>query len=184
MITYEQLAKVNGEIATVNIKGKEYAEVPHRINAFRKLFPEGTIKTEMIACENGVCVFKAEAWDGDTLISTGHAYEKEGSTFINKTSYIENCETSAVGRCLGLAGLGIEVSVASAEEVQTAIANQGTGSSADKGTMVKRIKELAEEKGVSEKEICARGEVEEIKDMVASQMEACVTWLKGLKKGE
>ena len=54
----------------------------------------------------------------------GTAYEKENSSFINKTSYIENCETSAVGRALGMAGFGIDVSVASYEEVATAIANQ------------------------------------------------------------
>lgn len=60
------------------------------------------------------------------VLGTGTAYEKEGSTFINKTSYIENCETSAVGRALGMAGFGIDTSIASAEEVQNAIANQGT----------------------------------------------------------
>ena len=49
---------------------------------------------------------------------------KENSSFINKTSYIENCETSAVGRALGMAGIGIDTAVASAEEVQNAINNQ------------------------------------------------------------
>ena len=58
------------------------------------------------------------------LLATGTAYEKENSTFINKTSYIENCETSAVGRALGMCGFGIDTSVASAEEVQNEIANQ------------------------------------------------------------
>ena len=53
------------------------------------------------------------------------AYEKEGSTFINKTSYIENCETSAWGRALGNLGIGIDTSIASAEEVQNAVLNQG-----------------------------------------------------------
>ena len=58
------------------------------------------------------------------IVATGHAQEKEGSTFINKTSYIENAETSAIGRALGLLGIGIDTSIASAEEVSTAIANQ------------------------------------------------------------
>jgi hypothetical protein len=57
-------------------------------------------------------------------LATGYAQEKESSSFINKTSYIENCETSAVGRALGFCGFGIDVSVASYEEVANAINNQ------------------------------------------------------------
>ena len=60
------------------------------------------------------------------------AYEKEGSTFINKTSYIENCETSAWGRALGNLGIGIDTSIASAEEVQNAVLNQSPKKSAKK----------------------------------------------------
>ena len=40
--------------------------------------------------------------------STGYAYEKEGSSFINKTSALENCETSAVGRALAILGFEIK----------------------------------------------------------------------------
>ena len=58
------------------------------------------------------------------LVATGHAYEKEASSFINKTSYIENCETSAIGRALGVYGIGIDASLASAEEVVNAVNNQ------------------------------------------------------------
>ena len=75
--------------------------------------------------------------DGD-VIATGTAYEKENSTFINKTSYIENCETSAVGRALGMAGFGIDTSVASAEEVANAIKNQ------EKETRTKKSEEKKE----------------------------------------
>ena len=122
---YLDLAIANEQIKTTDIKGKDYAEVNQRIKAFRMVYPQGSIRTEMLSNENGVCVFRATAWDEtNTLLATGHAYEKEDSTFINKTSFIENCETSAVGRCLGMAGFGIDVSVASAEEVQNAIANQ------------------------------------------------------------
>ena len=93
------------------------------------MFPDGFIVTKMLSNVDGVCVFEATVGmydDGEPLtLGVGHAYEKESSSFINKTSYIENCETSAVGRALGMAGFGIDVSVASAEEVQTAILNQG-----------------------------------------------------------
>jgi hypothetical protein len=124
-ITYEDIAKANETIKTTDIKGKDYAEVNQRIKAFRMVYPNGTIKPTMISNENGICIFKVEVYsERYTLLAVGHAYEKEGSTFINKTSYIENCETSAVGRALGMCGFGIDTSVASAEEVENAIANQ------------------------------------------------------------
>lgn len=128
-MTFEELKKANDTIRTTNIKGKEYAEVNQRIKAFRMCYPEGTIYTELLSNEGGVCIFRAKVYgNGDpatnSLLGVGHAYEKEGSSNINKTSYIENCETSAVGRALGMAGFGIDTSVASAEEVQNAILNQ------------------------------------------------------------
>ena len=123
--TYRDIQEANETIKTTDIKGKDYAEVNQRIKAFRMVHPEGTIDTKMISNENGVCIFRASVYsDRFTLLATGTAYEKEGSTFINKTSYIENCETSAVGRALGMAGFGIDTSIASAEEVQNAIAQQ------------------------------------------------------------
>lgn len=129
-MTYEMIEKANGEIKKTNIKGKEYAEVNQRITAFRKCLPNGFIHTYMVSNENGVCVFRAECGeyseDGREIVyGSGTAYEKENSTFINNTSYIENCETSAVGRALGMCGFGIDTSVASAEEVANAINNQG-----------------------------------------------------------
>ena len=124
MITFEDIKKANESINTTNIKGKEYAEVNQRIKAFRMIYPEGSIETDLLSNENGVCIFKATVWNGDTILGEGTAYEKENSSFINKTSYIENCETSAVGRALGMAGFGIDTSVASAEEVENAILQQ------------------------------------------------------------
>jgi uncharacterized protein (DUF3820 family) len=122
---YLDIAIANETIKTTDIKGKNYAEVNQRIKAFRMVYPEGTIITELLSNENGVCIFRAVVSnDEGKVIGTGTAYEKEDSSFINKTSYIENCETSAVGRALGMCGFGIDVSVASAEEVQNAIQNQ------------------------------------------------------------
>lgn len=119
------IAKANDYIQTTNIQGKEYAEVNQRIAAFRGVFPGGFITTEMISNVDGVCIFRATAGyyaeDGQPVIlGTGTAYEKEGSSYINRTSYIENCETSAVGRALGMCGFGIAASLSSAEEVQNA----------------------------------------------------------------
>jgi hypothetical protein len=113
------------KLKTVNIKGKEYVEVNQRIKAFREMYANGSIMTEMLSNESGVCVFKAVVVVDGQIVATGHAYEKEGSTFINKTSYLENCETSAIGRALGCLGIGIDTSVASVEEVANAIKQQG-----------------------------------------------------------
>lgn len=122
---WDELVSANSTIKTTDIKGKDYAEVNQRIKAFRMLCPHGAIVTEMLSNENGVCVFRATVYDEEkNIIGTGTAYEKESSSYINKTSYIENCETSAVGRALGMCGFGIDTSVASYEEVANAIKNQ------------------------------------------------------------
>ena len=140
-MTFEQIAKANETIKTMDIKGKEYALVHQRIKAFRMCYPEGFILTHMVSNEEGVCVFVAEVGyygaDGETrVIGTGTAYERETSSYINKTSYIENCETSAVGRALGLAGFGIDTSVASAEEVENAIKQQEAAKQKDEPVLI------------------------------------------------
>lgn len=127
---WQSLVKANAAIRTTNIKGKEYAEVNQRVKAFRTLYPEGFITTEILCREGGLCIIKATVGhyaDGKSIIlATGTAYEKEGSSQINRTSYIENCETSAVGRALGMAGFGIDTSIASADEMNNALLQQNT----------------------------------------------------------
>ena len=128
-VTYEQIKKANDTIKTTDIKGKDYAEVNQRIKAFRMVYPTGFITDELLSNENGVAYFKASvgyyAENGEPkVLGTGYAFEKESSSYINKTSYIENGDTSAIGRALGMAGFGIDTSVASAEEVANAINNQ------------------------------------------------------------
>ena len=148
-ITFEDIQKANETIRTTDIKGKEYAEVNQRIKAFRMVYPTGTIETELISNENGICIFRAEVSNNDIVLGTGTAYEKEGSSFINKTSYIENCETSAIGRALGMAGFGIDTSVASYEEVQNAIEQQEDMKQINKtnlSVLQSLIKELPEAK--------------------------------------
>lgn len=113
------------KLKTVSIKGRQYVEVNERLKYFRENYKDYSLETEIISIENGVCIMKAIIRDPEGVIkATGVAYEKENSTFINKTSYIENCETSAWGRALGCFGIGIDGSVASAEEVTNAINNQ------------------------------------------------------------
>ena len=146
-MTFEQIQQANEAIRTTNIKGKEYAEVNQRIKAFRMLHPEGEIFTEILNNENGVVIMKATVADKDgQILGVGHAYEKESSSYINKTSYIENCETSAVGRALGMLGIGIDTSVASYEEVANAMHQQSQtenlASDLEKKTLKDRCRQL------------------------------------------
>lgn len=125
MIKYLDIAIANEKIKTMDIKGKEYAEVNERIKAFRSICPNGSIATNIESLKDGVVVMSCEVRNEDgKLLSKAYAYEKEDSSFINKTSFIENCCTSATGRALGYLGIGIDTSVASYEEVANAIANQ------------------------------------------------------------
>ena len=103
MITYEQILQVNSEMNPIDLKGKKYAMVPDRVKAFRKLFPEGFITTGIVSHENNVICMKAECGyyteDGRKIVlGDGLAFEEKGRGLVNGTSYIENCQTSAVGR--------------------------------------------------------------------------------------
>ena len=125
MATFEEIRKANESIQTMDVKGREYAMVHQRIKAFRMVYPMGYIKTDIVELKDGVVTMKATVGVGDMILGTGYAQEKETSSYINKTSFIENCETSAWGRALGAAGFGIDTSVASYEEVANALKNQG-----------------------------------------------------------
>lgn len=153
MFDYTDIKEANTLIKTVPIKGKEYAQVPDRVKAFRSFCPMGAIVTEILDLNEDRVVMKATVLDeaGNTL-GTGHAYELQASSFINKTSYIENCETSAVGRALGFLSIGSDASIASAEEVENAINNQKK-SPVRVESSVDTIKELCEITKVSAQKI-------------------------------
>lgn len=106
---------------------KDYVEVNKRIELFWQKYPNGRIETDIKSWVDGVIVMIARVWKDTTdhnPSATGHAYEVQGSTYINKTSALENCETSAVGRALAILGFEIKKSIASKEEVENAIAQQ------------------------------------------------------------
>ena len=111
---------------TVSIHGKEYKTVAERVKEFHAKYNKTSITTEMIRFDDQIAIVKARVIvkDNDnTNVYTGHAYEKVGSTAINKTSALENCETSAIGRALASAGF-VGTEFASADEVANAIVQQ------------------------------------------------------------
>ena len=120
----------------IDIKGKEYVPVNERLLYFKEHYPGWAIHTEIVHLEEKFILMKASLLDAEGDIrAQAHAYEKEGSSFINSTSFVENCETSAVGRALGFLGIGIDTSIASFEEVANAMTQQ----QARPGAMVKPI---------------------------------------------
>lgn len=123
-ITYDQIAEVNKKLKKTNISGKNYVEVKERIKGFRMIVPDGFIRTKVELIDEDTCIATAEVGqsypDGDRIYATGTAMESKTASRINAVSFIENAETSAVGRALGMLGIGIEAAVASAEEMTKA----------------------------------------------------------------
>ena len=115
-----------------NIHGKEYETVPYRVHKFRgeyKVLDEWAIVTEIVEHDrhDGFVLMRAVVISpSGRAVGVGHAAESRNEGKINRTSYVENCETSAIGRALAACGLGGE-SYCSAEEVETAIENQAAG---------------------------------------------------------
>lgn len=112
---------------TVNIKGKEYITVNERLIHFRKeaAYNGWRIVEDLVSLDDKEGVFKATILDpdGNEMVSA-HAQEYRDSSYINKTSFLENGFTSALGRALGYLGIGLDTSIASADEVGNAVSNQ------------------------------------------------------------
>mgnify|MGYP003108525895 CR=1 FL=1 len=125
----------NYQFKTTNIRGKKYVEVNERIKYLRQepTLKEYSILTEFTVLDSEMCVCKCTiATPQGKVVATGHAHEERASSNINKTSYVENCETSAVGRALAMLGIGIDTSIASANEVNEAIAKEQASPAAKK----------------------------------------------------
>ena len=106
----------------IQIHGNDYVMVKDRIIFFNENFPNGSITTELVEMTDRFIVKTTVIPDVENLnrCFTGHAEEVVGSSQINKTSALENAETSSLGRALGCMGIGVEESFASADEVKNA----------------------------------------------------------------
>jgi hypothetical protein len=85
----------------------EYQTVQERIDLFWSRFPNGRLYTELVSFTPDQVVFKAECYankDDVYPLAVDYAEERLGSSPVNKTSFLENCSTSALGRCISLLG--------------------------------------------------------------------------------
>lgn len=212
-MTYaETLREVNSRIQTTAIKGKEYAEVNQRVLAFWELFPEGRISTRIVEDTGTRCTVQALVYRTPEEMepaAMGHAFEdRKGS--INSTSYLENCETSAVGRALGMLGIGSTQALASADEVQAAISAQERAAEAKSAPkdrqgakrpaerpreaqsdildpIRERVRAYADALGVTTKaaaeELARRFGVGDLREMDPSNVRACAAYMDGVIKG-
>lgn len=112
-LTFEDIEKANKLINTIELKGKQYAEVKERVIAFRRLYPNGSIIPDITHTDNYIICEATILDEKGKVLAKGHARELSNRSFA-----LENVETSAIGRAIGFVGLGISTSIASAEEMQ------------------------------------------------------------------
>lgn len=118
------MSKADASKGEVNIHGKVYLTVARRIDDFRRAHPDYSIVTSILHADHDYVQVRAEiANEEGRVLATGLAEEIRKASNINKTSALENAETSAVGRALAFLGMG-GTEIASADEVAGAISQQ------------------------------------------------------------
>lgn len=186
MFTYENITDVNATLPRIDIKGKRYTLVSSRVQAFRRLIPDGSISTEILSLNEETVVMRATITDETgRILATGTAFECKGASFINRTSFVENCETSAVGRALAMLGIGSEEQMCSAEELVTALRNQGSDPKAE-ATVRQQIMEIINkfpERELSRK-VCERYGVGNLRELSAEDAKKALRDLRKTVKDE
>ena len=176
--------KTDFELKTIPIKDKDYVPVDERLKAFHKYY-DGHIETEVL--ERDTCVDQLNGKQAERYVVvarvypysfdmeadehtrsrfySGSASEISTQGFINKTSALENCETSAIGRALGVMGIGLDSGVASYQEVKQAVNSkeQAMARSTDYTRVDKKVnkalelKLISKEKHISYKKLRSEG---------------------------
>ena len=105
---------------TIKIKGKDYVEVKERVKVFNNDYKDHYLLTEVNQFNEQYVLIVARIYNKEGVqVANGWAFERQSDGNVNKSSFVENCETSAVGRALGFFGIGIDASIASADEMQS-----------------------------------------------------------------
>ena len=103
----------------------DYEPVAVRHSRWLEQHPNGRTITHMVSQPGAdICVIRAELWLEDVCVATGYAEEVRGAGNVNRTSHVENCETSAVGRALANAGMaGTDVNKRPSREEMSKVQN-------------------------------------------------------------
>ena len=118
---------------------EDYVPVAERLERFYERYPDGRITTAIVQhdLDTGFVLMRAEVYrtpDDAQPAATGHAFEVRGESYVNKTSYIENAETSSVGRALAMLGFEVKRGIASREELQKTARMQPAAPPAERST--------------------------------------------------
>ena len=106
----------------IDIKWKKYVLVSDRVLYFNETYPNWSIATERFT-QDWMEIVKATITpdcDKPTRVFTWYSQAKRWDWFINKTSALENAETSAVGRALAMMWIWVIDSIASVDEINKA----------------------------------------------------------------
>lgn len=110
---------------TIDIRGKSYITVNERLKEFRNNFKDYSLTTEIIELGQDNCTMKATITDDKGVVrATGFAREVIAKSPINKFAFVENCETSAIGRALGNFGIGIDTAICTTDELLMKMAQE------------------------------------------------------------
>ena len=115
----------------INIKGRRYTQVHERLKFFRLNYPDHDLNSEVFYFDGKQCLITYKISTGSPnsenyrVHASGNAHEVLTSKGVNSTSFVENCDTSALGRCLANFGIGIDEGYASADEVRAALTASG-----------------------------------------------------------
>ena len=110
---WNNIHEANQLINTIELKGKQYAEVKERVIAFRRVHPLGQIITDLSFTDNYVNCEAVIFDENGVMLAKGHARE-----YLKNPYALERAETSSIGRGLGFCGFGINTSIASADDMQ------------------------------------------------------------------
>lgn len=153
---------------------KNYLMVKDKVSAFRHVCPCGIIVSEIYKFDENEAVFKTSVYDDDeNLLAVGHAWESKESSDLNRAAYVENAETSSIGRALSNLGIGISESYAGYEEVVSVDDKSTEMKSRASARDIKDIKFQLEQASIDigmiedwlehDIEKCTNGDIEEIK---------------------
>lgn len=155
---------------TINIKGKEYVTVNERLKEFRNTFKDYSLITEIIELGVDYATIKASIIDDKGIVrATGFAREVVAKSPINKFAFLENCETSAIGRALGNFGIGIDTAVCTADELLMKLSQE------DKPKRTEFEKTVTAEKKALHKAVKESGEYTQ--KPLSTRAKECLDWL-------